>query len=90
VRTLTKIIGGSTDSSFICQWDGRDAYENLRASTELENACMQCGGSAIQLEGKLGKAIVTGGEVQVSCVCDNLRKQGWKQDAEQEAAHVRT
>jgi hypothetical protein len=90
MRTLTKIIDGSTDSKFICQWNGHDAYENLRANHELENACFQCGGSGIHLERKVGRAIVTGRQAQVSCVCNDLHKQGWKQEGEQEAAHVHT
>ena len=78
MKTLTKIEGLSADSKFICRWNGRDANENLKANHDVENACIQCGGSRVHLERKLGEAIVSGVQAQVSCVWNDLRKQGWK------------
>lgn len=88
MRTFTKIIDSSTDSQFICRWNGRSTYENQRASQELETAYIKCGRSAsnLQVERKLGSATIKGGKAQVSCVCNDLQKQGWKQ--EEEEAHV--
>jgi hypothetical protein len=92
VRTLTKIMDGSKGSQFICQWDGRDAYENQRASRELESAYIKCGRSASNLlvERKLGSAIIKGEKTQVSCVYNDLQKQGWKLEGEPGASHVHT
>ena len=92
MRTITKITDSSTESQFVCKWSGRDTYENQRASQELETAYIKCGrsGSNLQVERKLGSATIKGGKAQVSCVYSDLQKQGWKQEGEQEAAHVHT
>lgn len=76
MRTLTKIIGGFTDSQFVCQWDGRNADENLTANKEIETACFQCGVSPITFHVKMeiGKAIVTGWELEVNCVYNDLKR----------------
>jgi hypothetical protein len=92
MRTFSKIIDSSTDSQFVCRWNGRDTYENQRASQELETAYIKCGRSAanLQVERKLGSATIKGGKAQVSCVYNDLQKQGWNQEGEQKAADVRT
>ena len=41
MRTFSRIIDSSTDFQFICRWNGRDTYENQRASQELETAIYQ-------------------------------------------------
>jgi hypothetical protein len=82
MRTFSKIIDGTTDTQFICRWNGRDTYENQRASQELETAYIKCGRSAsnLQVERKLGSATITGRKAQVSCVYNDLQKQEWKQE----------
>jgi hypothetical protein len=82
MRTFSTIIDSSTDSQFICKWNGRDSYENHRASQELETAYIKCGRSAsnLQVERKLGSATIKGGKAQVSCLYYDLQEQGWKQE----------
>ena len=85
VRTLTEIVDGPNDSQFVCHWNGRDDYENQKANHELENACIQCGRSAsnLQVERTPGSAVVKGGKVQVGCLRNDLQKQGWKREGDQ-------
>ena len=80
MRTFSRIIDSSTDSQFICRWNGRDTYENQRASQELETAYIKCGRSAsnLQAERKLGSATIKGGKAKVSCVCNDLQKWEWR------------
>jgi hypothetical protein len=92
VRTLTTVTGGFIDSTFICRWDDLDAEENQEANDQLEAACFLCGVLPItyQVIRDLGRAIVTGGKVEVSCVWNDLQKNGWKQEEAKEAAGAHT
>jgi len=70
MRTLTKVTGGFRDSTFICRWDDLITEENQMANDQLETACFLCGVSPITYHviRDLGRAIVTGGQIEVSCV----------------------
>jgi hypothetical protein len=92
MRTLTKVTGGFSDSTFICKWDDLNAEENQKANDQFEKACFQCGVSPITFHviRDLGRAIVTGWQPQVRCVWNDLQKDGWKQEGVQEVANAHT
>jgi hypothetical protein len=89
MKTLTKVTGGFRDSTFICKWDDLNAEENQKANDQLEPAAFLCGVSPITFHviRDLGRAIFTGWQIEVSCVWNDLQKNGWKHEGAQEAAN---
>lgn len=92
MKTLTKVTGGFGDSTFICRWDYLSAEENRNAKDQLETACFLCGVSLLTFHviRDLGRAILTGGQIEVSCVWNDLQKNGWKHEGVQEATSAHT
>ena len=92
MKTLTKVTGALRDSTFICRWDDLNTEEDKKAKDQLETACFLCGVSPITFHviRDLGRAIVTGGQIEVICVWNDLQKNGWKHEGVQEAASAHT